>query len=224
MESQMFHPGVKTQLCARLSCKKAFLKLPLHKILTLTRLGSLGLPGDTVRRYNRPVGIFFRRTIGSMDTRKNYLRFIGFVVSLIVVSVASAQVGPQPLAFETLGKHIYSGHRQKQNYVITSREEWQSLWELVHTNVIPKPDLPEVDFTERVIIGVFQGEQASGGFDITVTDLVKNGKKLTAKVTEMTPGGSCAVTTALTQPYHIIVTDRMRKVKFKVKREIKECQ
>jgi hypothetical protein len=159
-----------------------------------------------------------------MGTSKNYLGFIGSVVFLVFVTAASAQVGPQPLAFETLGKHNSSGHLEKQNYLITNREEWQSLWNRVHTHVIPKPDLPEVDFSHRVIIAVFQGEQRNGGFEITVTDLVKNGKKLTAKVTEVSPGSSCAVTAALTQPYHIIVTDKMPKVKFKVKREIKECQ
>ena len=161
-----------------------------------------------------------------MGTSKNYSKFLGTLILLIVVSVtaASAQEGPQPLAFETLGKHSSSGHREKRNYLITSREEWQGLWERVHTDVIPKPDLPAVDFTQRVIIAVFQGEQTSGGFEISVTDLVKNGKKLTAKVTEVSPGGSCGVTAALTQPYHIIVTDKMRKVKFKVKREIRECQ
>jgi hypothetical protein len=145
------------------------------------------------------------------------------VISLIVVSVASAQQGPQPASFETIGKHSLSGQREKQSYAVTTREEWQSLWDLVHTHVIPKPDLPEVDFSQRMVIAVFQGEQSSGGFTITITDLVKNGKKLTAKITEVSPGTSCGVTAALTQPYHIVVTDKVRKVKFKVKRETKEC-
>jgi len=153
----------------------------------------------------------------------NYLRLLSCTLPLIVVSVAFAQVGPQPVTFETIGKHSSGGQREKQSYAITNKEEWQSLWELVHTHVTPKPDLPEVDFSNRMVIAVFQGEQTSGGFAITITDLLKNGKKLTAKVTEMTPGSSCGVTAALTQPYHIIVTDKVRKVKFKVKREIKEC-
>ena len=145
------------------------------------------------------------------------------LISVIIVSVASAQQGPQPASFDTIGKHSLSGQREKQSYTITTREEWQSLWNLVHTHVIPKPDLPEVDFSQRMVIAVFQGEQNSGGFGITITDLIKNGKKLTAKVTEVSPGSTCGVTTALTQPYHIVVTDKARRVKFKVKRETKEC-
>lgn len=154
----------------------------------------------------------------------NYTRFISAIIPLMVVSVSFAQLGPEPAAFVTIGKHGSCGQREKSNYVIKNKEEWQSLWDLVHTHVTPKPDLPEVDFSERMIVAVFLGEQPNGGFDITITDLVKNGKKLTAKLTEVSPGSSCAVTTALTQPYHIIVTDKVRKVKFKVKREIRECR
>ena len=56
--------------------------------------------------------------------------------------------------------------------------------------------------------------------DFTLPD--SNGK--TVKLSEVSPGASCAVTAALSQPYHIIVTDKVRKVKFKVQRETKECR
>src|SRR5262245_54453910 len=92
--------------------------------------------------------------------------------------LASAQLPPQTVPFETIEKYSFSGHREKQNYVITTHEDWQALWAVTHSNVEPQPPLPEVDFSSRMIIAVFQGEQRTGGYTIAVTELVKTGKKL----------------------------------------------
>ncbi|HLF82974.1 MAG TPA: protease complex subunit PrcB family protein [Blastocatellia bacterium] len=156
----------------------------------------------------------------------NHLRHIASLTFLVLIfgSIASGQLPPPSVPFETIEKYSFGGHREKNNYVITNREDWQSLWNVAHSNLEPRPPLPEVDFSERMIIAVFQGEQLTGGYTITVTDLVKKGRKLRVKVREVSPGASCGVVAALTQPYHIIETDKARKVRFDVQQETKDCQ
>jgi len=64
------------------------------------------------------------------------------------------------------------------------------------------------DDPERVAIGVFQGEQRTGGYAIRVDRIVRDGDVLTVHARFTAPGPSDIVTMALTSPAHIVVVAR----------------
>ena len=128
------------------------------------------------------------------------------------------------LKFSTISKSPYSNISEKSYRVITSKEDWEALWNQIWVNTDPKPPLPEVDFSRRMIIAAFQGLQRSGGHSISVSKLVNSREALKVTIVERSPGPGCAVTGSLTHPQHIIETERVDKeVVFKVKQRLSEC-
>jgi len=124
--------------------------------------------------------------------------------------------------FETIeggGGRAVSRYLERGGYVIKTEEAWTSLknragltrewWQA-----------PTIDFNQHMVIAVFQGQKSSGGFSITVTDVVEYEDRLKVFVTETSPGPDDFVTQALTQPAHIIKLERIEKeVVFDVREE-----
>jgi hypothetical protein len=149
------------------------------------------------------------------------------ISSLLLARPASAQELTRAVEFQTLAKNVMSGHAEKMNYVITSKEEWEALWDKISSIYLPRPAAPEVDFSGESVIAVFQGSQPSSGYSTTVTRLVKSGKKLKVLVREVLPADDCPVLLVITRPYEIIRTAKVRdadRVVFKVKQDVKVCR
>jgi hypothetical protein len=115
------------------------------------------------------------------------------------------------VAFETLARGEYGGITQQGERVISSDAEWKSLWQDVHSTMIPVPQRPEVDFTRYTVLAVFQGEQRNGGHFIRITSISDKGNALAVDVRSTVPGAGCIITDALTQPYHIVMVDKVNR-------------
>src|SRR5215216_3978859 len=152
---------------------------------------------------------------------------LSIIATLLFLSPAFAQPESRAVGFETIAKFLNCGHLEKKNYVITNNEDWQMLWDKVVSNSYPSPQAPDVDFSKHSLIAVFQGNQSSSGYSISVERLVKRGGKLKVHVREVSPADTCRVLLVLTQPFEIIRIDKVgdaESVRFKVKREITACQ
>lgn len=155
-----------------------------------------------------------------------------FSISLMALlfllpTVATGQEPERKAEFETIAKSFASGHPEKMSYVVTTREEWEMLWDATLSNTYPRPPAPEIDFNEHSIIAVFQGNQPSSGYDISIAKLVKSGRKLKVHVKEVSPDLPCKVILVITQPFQIIQTEKITdasKVRFKVKSKITRCE
>ena len=164
-----------------------------------------------------------------MISPRNIARILLFVVSSLFVLTfnASAQETSRKVRFETVAKHFACGHWEKQNYVITSKDEWERVWRLAMSNTYPLPPAPEIDFSKRSIIAVFQGFQPSDGYAVSVTKIVRTDDGIKVTIRESLPADSCHVLMVVTEPYHIIELDRVEDasaVTFKIKKEIRSCQ
>ena len=156
-----------------------------------------------------------------------FTRIIPVAVLLFTLSPALAQQANRHVEFETIAKYLTGGHAEKKNYVITNREDWERLWDKVGSNSHPRPPAPEVDFSKYDLIAVFQGDQPSSGYSISVTRLVRSGKRLKVYVREILPADECRVLLVITQPFEIIQTDKIEnadRVVFKVRPEVTACQ
>jgi hypothetical protein len=155
--------------------------------------------------------------------------FSGSLMALLFLlsTGAMGQELERKAEFETVTKSFASGHPDKANYVVTTREEWERLWDAALSNTYPRPPAPAVDFAQHSIIAVFQGNQPSSGYDISVTKIEKSGKKLKVHVKEVSPDLPCKVLLVITQPFQIIQTEKVddaAKVKFKIKPTITRCE
>ena len=164
-----------------------------------------------------------------MTSPRNIARILLLVVSsLFILSFAAdAQETNRKLRFDTVAKHFSSGHWEKMNYVIMSKDEWDRVWALAMSNTYPLPPAPEIDFSKRSVIAVFQGFQPSDGYSVSITKIVRSDGAIKVTVRESMPADSCHVLMVVTEPYHIIELDRVEDanaVTFKIKKEIRDCQ
>lgn len=63
---------------------------------------------------------------------------------------------------------------------------------------------PVIDFQQYDVIAVFQGTFPSGGYDISVVDVVQNGSTLDVYVQNKVPAGSLFVTHVFTSPAQMV--------------------
>lgn len=117
-----------------------------------------------------------------------------------------------------------SSHSEQENIVINDNGQWQSLWQTLFTNTNVKPPLPEIDFTHRTIIAVFQGEQATTGYQISIEEVVETENALEVAVKAFSPGKRCVLLGKVTRPLHIVEIEKTQKeIVFHVKHRIRNC-
>lgn len=110
------------------------------------------------------------------------------------------------IEFETLAKGGYGGIEEPVNMVIKDNEKWDSLWNKVYETRTPKPELPEVDFEEEMILAVFMGYCPTGGYSISIENIIEKEERLIVEKKVVTPGPDDMVTNAITHPFHIVKT------------------
>jgi hypothetical protein len=140
----------------------------------------------------------------------------GFAIAVIIVGisifirggggqVASPSVATEALPvavavpFTELARGMQSDVKTRVNYLITSAEGLEKLWEMIDAAGTP----PAVDFKKESVIAVFAGEKPTTGYAIEVVK-VEDAIARTVSITLTKPGGSCVVGQAITAPYQVI--------------------
>lgn len=128
------------------------------------------------------------------------------------------------IEFQTIGKGYISGHENQANCVINDADEWADVWNQHVQIFFPQSPPPEVDFSNTTIIAVFMGQFNTGGYGIEVKEISDTGSAVVVRAEKSHPGKGCIVTTALSQPYHIVKVDKIDKpVTFETFERIIEC-
>jgi hypothetical protein len=148
--------------------------------------------------------------------------FIG-VVTIGFGSVTFAQQA-EKVCFLTVAKSSHSGHPERKNYVINSKAEWEVLWAQVVSGTNPIPDLPEIDFARRTIIGVFQGSEPNPGFEITISEITKREDRVIVSVKELL-NLNCPAPGVVAKSFHFVEVDKLdpAQVEFSIKKKVRKC-
>lgn len=88
-------------------------------------------------------------------------------------------------------------------FLLRDATEWEGKWKAMMTGHSRIPDAPPVDWTSEVVVLLLLGIRGSGGYDITITDVVARWHYLEIHATEERPGDG-AVTEAETMPVHAV--------------------
>lgn len=92
----------------------------------------------------------------------------------------------------------------RQNLVISDQESWDLLKAQMNTvnNETKNFSQIEINFSTEIIIASFDEVRGSGGYRIEIVNLAQEQNEIVATIRHTEPEGF--VTTAITQPYHII--------------------
>jgi uncharacterized protein (UPF0248 family) len=148
------------------------------------------------------------------------------LIVLFCLALLPAPVKAQAdsVCFLSVLKVSDSSHAEEQNVVINDNAQWQSLWRTLFTNTSEKPPLPEIDFTRRTVVAVFQGEQASSGYQISIEEIVETENALDVSVKAFSPGKRCVLLGKVTRPLHIVEIEKTQKeIVIHVKHRIRNC-
>lgn len=97
-------------------------------------------------------------------------------------AIAAGEPHPQPAPvirdFDVLAAGD-SGVNAAQNVVIRNAAELSALWAVYSSNRIPAPPVPEVDFSRKMVVGVFLGQQPNGCASVGMNHVRDEGARLT---------------------------------------------
>lgn len=110
------------------------------------------------------------------------------------------------LEFETVSHQTQSNYQEDGKYVIRDQAALENLWENFSDE-----EMPEVDFENQMMLAVFMGEKPTGGFSVEITEIIETEDSVEVLIKETIPGEDDMVTTALTYPEHIVISERCEK-------------
>jgi hypothetical protein len=126
----------------------------------------------------------------------------------VILPPLSASLSLIRFRTDSIAFALYSGVTVPQTAVIRDPAAWSALWQRIHANVDPMPPLPEVDFSQEMIVAAALGTRATGGYNVLLTQATEDSNGIQIHVLETSPGANCFNTQALTQPIDLGRVDR----------------
>ena len=118
----------------------------------------------------------------------------------------------------------YSGMVDRRRLVIRDAQAWSAFWNQVYGRHLPVPPVPDIDFGRSVVIAGSMGLRGAGGYGIAFDTIYEADDVLYVVVRESSPGRSCIVTQALTQPVTAVRVARPgAEVRFIERSETVDC-
>jgi hypothetical protein len=116
------------------------------------------------------------------------------------------QAGTQ-MTFERVAKDGMSGVTQKKNVVIKDEAAWARLWAEHSAGRNPAPELPKVDFTNKMLVGVFLGDTGDCR-TVAIPHVAAGTDSVKVEVDERTLQTFDVCAAVMTQPMQIVAIDR----------------
>jgi len=113
------------------------------------------------------------------------------------------------ITFDTVAKDTFSGVTAAQNVVIKDQAAWDKLWAQHTAGRTPAPSQPKVDFTRKMLIGVFAGDYASGCRSMVVGRVAAGASKLEVEIDERDVTTVAICLPVVTQPMQVVAVDRV---------------
>lgn len=136
---------------------------------------------------------------------RNYIALmIGFIV-LISISGCSGSSEGRKIDYEKIAEGIYAPIPEKAYFVINNEQDYLEFFN--KTGMV----LKERDFEKYTYIAIFMGEKPTGGYIITVREIVLEGGKAKVHVEFNEPSETCFVTQQITRPFLVIRTEKINE-------------
>jgi hypothetical protein len=117
---------------------------------------------------------------------------------MIPIVLALALAADMPMA--TIARGSSSGQETAKQVVVRTAAEWQDVWR----SHAPAQKPPVVDFSSRMVVGVFLGSQPSAGFDVEIVAVRPGGEGLVVEYTRHVPSPGVLTAQVLTEPFHLV--------------------
>lgn len=123
-----------------------------------------------------------------------------------VQSLTYESIDQSAVEFETIDQGIFGSGQEETLRVVRDRDKFESLWRDIHGD---DAQIPEVDFSEKIVLSAVLGTRSTGGYQAKIEDITRdrNSQTVNVSVKEIKPGPNCLVAQVITVPYHIVETE-----------------
>ncbi len=127
------------------------------------------------------------------------------------INKKSRSISQDIIAFDIIAQDEFGGMTDSKFIVIKDEATFSEIFKLIGKGRLPELELPTIDFKKETVIALFLGEKASGGYSITVEQIVAINDKVNVAYKVASPKPGDMVTTVMTQPYCIIKMPKTSK-------------
>ncbi len=147
------------------------------------------------------------------------VRFIRalFAIALMLAlfSPAPAQENDDTIQFKTILKGVSYVLDYSVDRVFYTESAWQDFWTELHAGISSPPPLPQIDFSEKMIILTSMGTQPGPNHQIRVERISRVKNYVRVEILETEPARHCADVGIPVTPFHIVEADRRAAVTFR---------
>lgn len=162
------------------------------------------------------------------DVMRYLLRKIFFIAALMTMStVTVAQEVPSTFSHIVLKQPFSFASEEPWSRIIRTQEEWEISLELLaesENHIVIPALLPQVDFETFQLIAGGIGFRPSGGYSVSVSDVIELDDVIHIRVFVVSPGKNCIVTAQATYPLTLILIRKSDKpIQFSSSQLTDEC-
>src|SRR5688500_2169584 len=119
-----------------------------------------------------------------------------------LMAMISAQ-GTQP-PFTSVSRGDVSGQQTARQVTVRTAAEWKALWK----DHAPAANMPEIDFSKEMVVGIFLGSKPSAGHEVSIVGVRMQDKDLVVEYVQKQPGRGTMAAQILTEPYHLVAVPK----------------
>jgi hypothetical protein len=155
---------------------------------------------------------------------RNVLVGLGLLAAGVACGSTSGQKVPVVRLESASSSFTYfSGLSAPERVVIRDQASWASMWAAMSLGG-PVPALPDVDFTNEMLVVAALGERPTEGYSIFIDHAVAVDGSVEVTVRSVAPGQTCIVFNDFTQPVDIARLPRYEgPITFRETSEIHSC-
>ncbi|SIN30761.1 protease complex subunit PrcB family protein [Micromonospora cremea] len=133
-------------------------------------------------------------------------RLLGMAMVMAISMAGCTGSDGEPVGFRALADDDVSDAHVAGLFVVRTQPEWEQRWQGLMAMRGQPSAPPAVDWTTEMVIFYVLGTRPSGGYSVRIDEISKRDGRLTVRVEESRPGGSCSAADVLTNPFHAVAT------------------
>jgi hypothetical protein len=139
-------------------------------------------------------------------------KFTYIILSLVIATIMSCKSTNttkqknQSISFKEILSGSNSNIFKASNMIIRSQDELETIYTSINKTILPKHDIPKIDFTKEIVIGLFMGSRNSSGYAIEIDKVQSEKEQTSIYIKKTSPSGM--VTSVMTQPFYLAKMDK----------------
>lgn len=140
-------------------------------------------------------------------------RLVFIIISIFAFVNCSTEETKNYITYNLIGEGNLNGEENidQQFLVIKSDQEWNNLLAKINSvnNVSDKFSETEIDFSNHIIIAIFDKIRMTGDYQIEISNIIDGDKSIVVKIQTSTPKGIAPH--VITQPFFIAKINKTQK-------------